>query len=145
MAVGHPAAWPIVGHPGDADATECRHVDGVFPGKKVGHLTVHLQYLEEEAVQMKGMVHWRAVDHLPDLQLSHTDWLGLVMLFAIDVELDAVLQSQAESEAHRAIRNGWPRHQRLNLSQPIRQSHSRERGGSHVYSAERLRLLVTFE
>jgi hypothetical protein len=41
-------------------------------------------------VQVEGVVHLGLVDHLPDLEVTDTDRVGLVVGVAVDAPVDAV-------------------------------------------------------
>src|SRR5215207_2568575 len=61
VAVIHPAAWSVVRQPTDPDPALGRDVDGVLPGSEGRRGAVDLEHLEEEAVQVEGVVHLRLV------------------------------------------------------------------------------------
>src|SRR6185503_9710590 len=89
VTVIHPLAWAIVGHPRDAHPTLRRHVHGVFPRTERRRLAVDVEDLEEEAVQMEGMVHHRVVDDVPYLQIAHLPRLVSVMRLLVHKEVHA--------------------------------------------------------
>ena len=66
VAVVHPAPWAVVGQPGDSDAALGGNVDRVFPGQELRRRPVHLDDLEEEAVEMEWVI------PLVSLTTSHT-------------------------------------------------------------------------
>ena len=69
----------------------------------------------------------------------------VVMLLAVDVEFDAVLQPKAEPEPHFAIRGDGPRHQRLDFAQPFREPRPGRCGGSDPHGRKELGLFVRLE
>src|SRR6185312_16278609 len=96
VAVVHPAARPIVGIPGDTDRRLRRHVDDVFQRSPRRLLAVDREYLEEEPVQVKWVVHSRRVDDIPHLQLANLHWLVVVMTLTVHDEVETPAKAQFE-------------------------------------------------
>lgn len=142
VAMVHPAAGPVVGEPRDAHAAEGADVHGVVPSEPVDGLAVHLEHLEEEAVQVEGVVDGRAIADVPDLQLADAHRVGVMVLLPVDVELDAVPEAEAEAEPHVARWRDRARHERVDGAQPIRHARHGWRGGAHAQRGEPLRLAV---
>ena len=57
MAMVHPAARTIIRNPGYFSFGSRRKVNGIFPGLECWCFSIYLQNLEEEAMQMEGVVH----------------------------------------------------------------------------------------
>src|SRR4029079_14240023 len=86
-----------------------------------------------------------SVQYVPDLQLSNANRVGMMMLLAIDVELNAVFQSEAESETYLAIRRDRSRHKRLDFTQSFWQTRCRWLWSGHLNRSKQLRFPVSLE
>src|SRR5262245_36549630 len=104
MAVEHPLAGPIVRQPRNANTSTSRHDQRLFPPKVRRWLAIAFEYLEEESVQVKRVIHARRVDDVPHLQLSDRDRLGAVVRLAVDEKHDFAVGFDAFSESHLARR-----------------------------------------
>jgi hypothetical protein len=67
VAVVHPHAGPVVGIPRDADGRLRWHVNDVLQRAPGRLLSVDLENLEEESVQVERMIDLRGVNDIPHL------------------------------------------------------------------------------
>src|SRR3954452_23502462 len=68
MAMIHPSSGTVIGHPGNLYFAPGLEVVSIFPCFVSRGFSIFFQYLEEEAMQMKRMVHHAGIRYLPYLQ-----------------------------------------------------------------------------
>src|SRR6266487_1590196 len=74
------------------------------------------EHLEEEAVQVEGVVHLGLVDHVPDLELADADRADMVVGLPVDPPVDAV-QAGPALQVHRSVGSHPTGHQRLDRTE----------------------------
>src|SRR5690242_4360782 len=138
VTVVHPLAWTIVGHPGDTHPTLRRHVHRILPRAECGRLAVHAHYLKEEAVKVEGMIHHGIVDDIPDLKLADLDRSIAVMCLVIDQKVDAVLETQFETEMAFPSGRRIGGNERLDVAQLRRNLRVRRQRRADAYGCKHL-------
>jgi hypothetical protein len=140
VAVIHPLPGAIVGNPCNAYPPPRGHVYRILPGEERRRAPVHVDDLEEEAVEVKGMIHRGPVDQVPYLQLPDRARLSPVMDFPVDRELDAMRLAEFPAEVNLAGRHRISLHQRLNGAQAFGKLRTRHPGSPDAERCEALAL-----
>ena len=83
MAMVHPLAGPIVGHPGNFHLTSRLKINGIFPCFVGRRFSIFFKNLEEKSMQVKRVIHQTCVGNFPHLQFSYV--YGLIICVHITV------------------------------------------------------------
>jgi len=97
VAVVHPHAGPVVGIPRDPDGRLRRHVDDVLQRSPGRLLSVDLEDLEKEAVQVERMIDLCRIDDVPHLQLADVHRLVVMVGLTVDDEVEPAAKAHFES------------------------------------------------
>ena len=87
VAMVHPCSWSVIRHPGDLDPAPGLQVVRILPRPVSRSLAILLDHLEEETVQVEGVVHPAGIRHFPDLQVADHDGLVIPMYGVVDAEV----------------------------------------------------------
>src|SRR4051812_20196752 len=93
MAMVHPSSGTIIGHPGNLYLAFWFQVVSIFPCFVGRGLPILFQYLEEEAMQMKWMVHQAGIRYFPYLQVANHDRPIIAVCFIIYQEVNTVFKT----------------------------------------------------